>query len=118
MNARVLELLQRPENISKEDISLLQNEISKFPYMQSIRTLHLSAIFNFDAENYQKELTKTAAYTTDKKILYTFINKKKEEEKKEGLPMNYKLTLPDFLFAVFWSNAFLVNCFVRGIINK
>ena len=44
MNARVLELLQRPENISKEDISLLQNEISKFPYMQSIRTLHLSAI--------------------------------------------------------------------------
>ena len=83
MNARVLELLQRPDNISKEDISLLQNEISKFPYMQSIRTLHLSAIFNFDAENYQKELTKTAAYTTDKKILYTFINKKKEEEKKE-----------------------------------
>ncbi len=83
MNARVLELLQRPENISKEDISLLQNEISKFPYMQSIRTLHLSAIFNFDAENYQKELTKTAAYTTDKKILYTFINKKKEEEKKD-----------------------------------
>lgn len=83
MNARVLELLQHPENISKEDISLLQNEISKFPYMQSIRTLHLSAIFNFDAENYQKELTKTAAYTTDKKILYTFINKKKEEEKKE-----------------------------------
>jgi len=83
MNARVLELLQHPENISKEDISLLQNEISKFPYMQSIRTLHLSTIFNFDAENYQKELTKTAAYTTDKKILYTFINKKKEEEKKE-----------------------------------
>ena len=83
MNVRVLELLQRPENISKEDISLLQNEISKFPYMQSVRTLHLSAIFNFDAENYQKELTKTAAYTTDKKILYTFINKKKEEEKKE-----------------------------------
>lgn len=83
MNARVLELLQHPENISREDISLLQNEISKFPYMQSIRTLHLSAIFNFDAENYQKELTKTAAYTTDKKILYTFINKKKEEEKKE-----------------------------------
>lgn len=83
MNARVLELLQRPENISREDISLLQNEISKFPYMQSIRTLHLSAIFNFDAGNYQKELTKTAAYTTDKKILYTFINKKNEEEKKE-----------------------------------
>jgi hypothetical protein len=88
MNARVLELLQRPENISAEDISLLQNEISKFPYMQSIRTLHLSAIFNFDAENYHKELTKTAAYTTDKKILYHFINFKKETEKKE--PTKFK----------------------------
>ena len=28
MNVRVLELLQRPENISAEDISVLQNEIS------------------------------------------------------------------------------------------
>lgn len=83
MNARVLELIQRPENISKEDITLLQKEISKYPYMQSIRTLQLSAIFNFEAENYQKELTKTAAYTTDKKILYQFINKKAEEEKKD-----------------------------------
>ena len=39
MNARVLELIQRPENISAEDISVLQSEIDKFPYMQSIRTL-------------------------------------------------------------------------------
>lgn len=84
MNARVLELLQRPENISKEDISLLQKEISKFPYMQSIRTLQLSAIFNFEEENYQKELTKTAAYTTDKKILYNFINQKTEKEEREA----------------------------------
>ena len=82
MNARVLELLQRPENISREDISLLQNEISKFPYMQSIRTLHLSAIFNFDAENYQKNPTKTAAYTTDKKIS-TLSSIKRRKKRKE-----------------------------------
>ena len=77
MNARVLELIQRPENISAEDISFLQSEIDKFPYMQSIRTLHLSAIHQFNTENYHRELTKTAAYTTDKKILYHFINFKK-----------------------------------------
>lgn len=83
MNVRVLELIQRPENISADDILVLQKEISKFPYMQSIRTLHLSAIHQFDQKNYYKELTKTAAYTTDKKILYQFINFKKEAEKKE-----------------------------------
>ena len=88
MNARVLELIQRPENISAEDISVLQSEIDKFPYMQSIRTLHLSAIHQFNTENYHKELTKTAAYTTDKKILYHFINFKKETEKKE--PTKFK----------------------------
>lgn len=88
MNARVLELIQRPENISEKDISILQSEIAKFPYMQSIRTLYLSAIHQFDSENYQKELTKTAAYTTDKKILYHFINFKKETEKKE--PTKFK----------------------------
>ncbi len=88
MNARVLELIQRPENISAEDISALQSEIVKFPYMQSIRTLYLSAIHQFSPENYHKELTKTAAYTTDKKILYHFINFKKETEKKE--PTKFK----------------------------
>lgn len=88
MNARVLELIQRPENISAEDISVLQSEIDKFPYMQSIRTLYLSAIHQFNTENYHQELTKTAAYTTDKKILYHFINFKKENEKKE--PTKFK----------------------------
>lgn len=83
MNVRVLELIQRPENILAEDISVLKTEISKYPYMQSIRTLFLSAVHQFDEENYQKELTTTAAYTTDKKILYHFINFKKENEKKE-----------------------------------
>ena len=38
--------------------------------MQSIRTLHLSAIHQFNTENYHKELTKTAAYTTDKKKIF------------------------------------------------
>lgn len=82
MEARILELLQRPEEISAEDIALLQKEVSAYPYMQSLRTLQLSAVYHFDGENYQKELTKTAAYTTDKKILYQFINKKNIEEKR------------------------------------
>lgn len=97
MEARILELLHRPENIAKEDIALLQKEISKYPYMQSIRTLHLSAVHLFEEENYQKELTKTAAFTTDKKILYQFINKKKIEEKKEVVKfkkINFKTEEP------------------------
>lgn len=84
MEARILELLQHPEFIVAEDQSLLQKEVSKYPYMQSLKTLHLSAVYHFDKEQYPQELAKTAAYTTDKKILYQFINRKEIAQKKEA----------------------------------
>lgn len=75
MNARVLELIKNPENIQSEDLKLLESEIKTKPYIQNIRALYLYGTHQFNPENYQKELSKTAAYTTDKKILYHFINK-------------------------------------------
>lgn len=83
MNARVLELLKNPKNIQSEDLHLLKEEINSFPYIQNIRALHLYGIHLFDKENYQKELSTTAAYTTDKKILYHLINGKIQQTKTE-----------------------------------
>lgn len=83
MNARVLELLKNPKNIQSEDLHLLKEEISSFPYIQNIRALHLYGVHLFDKENYQKELSTTAAYTTDKKILYHLINGKNPPVKVE-----------------------------------
>ncbi|WP_312074937.1 hypothetical protein [Chryseobacterium sp.] len=74
MNARVLELLKEPKKIQKEDLQILKNEIQTYPYLQNVRALHLYGIHLYDSENYQKELSKTAAYTTDKKNLYHLIN--------------------------------------------
>lgn len=86
MNSRVLELLKNPKNIQSEDLNLLKEEINSFPYIQNIRALHLYGVHLYDQENYQKELSTTAAYTTDKKILYQLINGKiKEKSKPEGL---------------------------------
>lgn len=79
MNARVLELLKQPKNIQKEDLQVLKDEIHTFPYLQNVRALHLYGVHLYDAENYQKELSKTAAYTTDKKNLYHLINGKSEK---------------------------------------
>ena len=76
MNPRVLELLKNPKNIQSEDLNLLKEEIHAFPYVQNIRALHLYGVHLYDQENYQKELSITAAYTTDKKILYQLINGK------------------------------------------
>lgn len=81
VNTRVLELLKNPKNIQSEDLSLLKQEINSFPYIQNIRALHLYGVHLFDKENYQKELSITAAYTTDKKILYQLINGKIQQVK-------------------------------------
>lgn len=82
MNPRVLELLKNPKNIQSEDLGLLKEEISSFPYIQNIRALHLYGVHLYDRENYQKELSVTAAYTTDKKILYQLINGKVQQKPK------------------------------------
>jgi hypothetical protein len=82
MNPRVLELLKNPKNIQSEDLGLLKEQIHAFPYVQNIRALHLFGVHLYDKENYQKELSTTAAYTTDKKILYQLINGKIRQEPK------------------------------------
>lgn len=92
VNTRVLELLKNPKNIQSEDLSLLKQEINSFPYIQNIRALHLYGVHLFDKENYQKELSTTAAYTTDKKILYQLINGKIQQIKADQLTVESSIT--------------------------
>jgi len=91
MNPRVLELLKNPKHIQSEDLGLLKEEINSFPYIQNIRALHLYGVHLFDKENYQKELSTTAAYTTDKKILYQLINGKIQQKEKKKPEVAAKL---------------------------
>lgn len=101
MNQRILELLVSPETITETDLSPLEKEIQTYPYVQSIRALHLYGTYLFKKEDFQKVLSETAAYTTDKKILYQLINKNQvktepvpfrepvtEEKKTETLPVS------------------------------
>jgi len=104
MNTRVLELIKNPKIITESDLQILQSESEKMPYAQSIRALYLYGINLYKPENYKENLSKTAAYTTDKKILYHFINSKKiskkeltstsiaSEEKTENQSTNDKIT--------------------------
>jgi hypothetical protein len=80
MNGRILEIARNPELMQRTDLDLLKKEISAHPYLQSLRALHLLGTHRLDPENYTNELSVTAAYTTDKKILYQLINSKSEEK--------------------------------------
>ena len=78
MNTRVLDIIKNPEIIHIDDLKLLKTEIEKFPYAQSLRAIYLLGVHRFYNEHFPKELAKTAAYTTDKRILYNLINKTNE----------------------------------------
>lgn len=85
MNTRVLELIKNPKIITESDLNILESESEKMPYAQSIRALYLYGINLYRSENYKENLSKTAAYTTDKKILFQFINSQKNDQKDEAL---------------------------------
>ncbi|KEY18158.1 hypothetical protein [Kaistella antarctica] len=84
MNGRILELAKNPELFQIKDLELLNSEINKHPYIQSLRALHLLGTHRLKPENYANELSITAAYTTDKKILYQLINSTKENKPSEN----------------------------------
>ncbi|MBT0548835.1 hypothetical protein [Riemerella anatipestifer] len=86
MNARILELIKQPQLIQKDDVALLDKELKNQPYLQSLRALKLMGTHKFFPENYNSVLSETAAFTTDKKILYQLIfGKPKKVEEVQSL---------------------------------
>jgi hypothetical protein len=66
-------LLNKPETINEKQTITLENVVLQFPYFQAARALHLKGLYNQDSFRYNYELKKTAAYTTDRTILFEFI---------------------------------------------
>ncbi|MBV1888220.1 MAG: hypothetical protein KUG51_02910, partial [Urechidicola sp.] len=83
-------LLDQPEHINLEHTKQLENVIATFPYFQSARALNLKGLKNEDSFRYNQALKTTAAYTTDRSILFDFITssvfaKNKNEPKSENI---------------------------------
>lgn len=65
--------LNHPENVSESDINALTKIIDEFPYFQSARALYLKGLHAQRSYLYNNELRKTAAFTTDRDVLFDFI---------------------------------------------
>jgi len=74
-------LLAKPEELKDEQISELKSIIKEYPFFQSARALHLKGLKNQDSFRYNNELKTTAAYTTDRAVLFDFITSKSFENK-------------------------------------
>jgi hypothetical protein len=66
-------ILQQPEKISDEHISDIETVVRNFPYCQSARALYLKGLKNKHSFKYNQQLKTTAAYTTDRSVLFDFI---------------------------------------------
>jgi hypothetical protein len=70
-------LLQKPnESISSEQTKQLEDVLSEFPYFQAARAVHLKGLKNLNSFKYNNSLKITAAYTTDRDILFDYITSK------------------------------------------
>lgn len=68
-----IEILQSPKSITAENTLALQAITEEFPYFQSARALYLKGLKNKESFKYNQELKTTAAYTSDRSILFDFI---------------------------------------------
>ncbi|GAB2765186.1 hypothetical protein [Salinimicrobium soli] len=66
-------LLQDPAAISWEQTAALKEVLEEYPYFQAARALRLKGLKNANSLYYNKELKVTAAYTTDRSVLFDFI---------------------------------------------
>ncbi|QDO92776.1 hypothetical protein FNB79_01890 [Formosa sediminum] len=66
-------ILQHPEALIPEQTGLLKSIIEEFPYFQPARALYLKGLKVNESFKYNQELKVTAAYTTDRSILFDFI---------------------------------------------
>lgn len=70
------ELLKSPQNILPEHSEYLTSIIDEYPYFQAARAVYLKSLKNNESFKYNSELKKTAAYITDRTVLFDFITSK------------------------------------------
>lgn len=77
-----INILQNPSEINKEQIGFINSLIKDFPFFQSSRAIYLKILKNSENFKYNQELKLTAAYTTDRSILFDFITSNEFQQEK------------------------------------
>ena len=66
-------LLSHPEQLDTSHITNVGEIVTRYPYFQPARALYLKGLKTKESFKYNQELKTTAAYTTDRSILFDFI---------------------------------------------
>jgi hypothetical protein len=91
-------VIANPSLLKDSDINNLNSITDEFPYFQAARVLHLKGLKNNESFMYNKSLKITAAYTTDRSILFDFITSeliKNDNEELKDVNINGFIDLSD-----------------------
>lgn len=66
-------LLNKPDTVNENQTQDLNKILDEFPYFQSARSIYLRGLYRQDSFKYSTALKVTAAYTTDRTVLFDFI---------------------------------------------
>ncbi|ARV06683.1 hypothetical protein BTO04_08240 [Polaribacter sp. SA4-10] len=80
-----INLLEKKQQIQQLETAELKSVVEEFPYFQSARALYLKGLRNQNSFKYNNELKVTAAYTSDRTVLFNFITAKDFNSKKEDI---------------------------------
>jgi hypothetical protein len=66
-------LLQNPSQVTPDQTAALKEVLQQYPYFQAARAVRLKGLKNSNSLHYNKALKITAAYTTDRGVLFDLI---------------------------------------------
>ena len=99
----LIEYIQSPQNIKAEDVAAIDSLLLEFPYYQTAQLLLTKGLLNTNSIRYNRQLKKAAAYSLDRKQLFTLITQNKagykavpilEKEKTKSIPKELELGKP------------------------
>ncbi|WP_081210731.1 hypothetical protein [Salegentibacter sediminis] len=68
-----IKILEKPASITEAQTKALESILAEAPYFQTARALRLKGLKDHNALSYNSALRRTAAYTTDRSVLFDFI---------------------------------------------
>ena len=86
------DILQHPQALTDAQTQEVKSVIDEFPYFQSARAIYLKGLKNNNSFKYNQELKTTAAYTTDRSILFDFITSEEflQNEISQDIKQNFE----------------------------
>ncbi len=81
----LIEYIHASQNIKAKDVAEIDSLLLEFPYYQTAQLLLTKGLLNTDSIRYNRQLKEAAAYSLDRKQLFTLITQNKAEHK--AVPM-------------------------------